>query len=122
MPSKRALLVASPFRGLRGPPNDVEKVAKILGHLDFDITRCCGTSATRDGILSAWRRLIEKTSPGDAVVIYYSGHGGIVESPGKPGQGLQDLDLATPWRYQFLVPMDFDKSTSGDFRGVLDVE
>ena len=27
-----------------------------------------------------------------------------------------------PWRYQFLVPTDFDKGKNGNFQGIMDVE
>jgi hypothetical protein len=122
MPRKKALLIASSYGALRGPPNDVEKMARTLGELGFEISQCCGISATRDGILQAWRQLIESISPEDSVVVYYSGHGGVVESAEKRDRNIQVSDLTTPWRYQFLVPMDFDERKKDDFRGILDVE
>jgi hypothetical protein len=122
MPHNKALLIASPYGGLQGPPNDVEKMVKALGGLDFEISQCCGISATRDGILQAWRQLIDSISPEDSVVVYYSGHGGLVESVDKHDRNLQRSDLTTPWRYQFLVPVDFGERGKDDFRGILDVE
>ncbi|KKK21985.1 hypothetical protein ARAM_005061 [Aspergillus rambellii] len=111
---KRALLIASPIRGLRGPLNDVETISKVLSRQNFQITRCCGPDATRVGILTAWRDLIDASTDGDAVVIYYSGHGGLVETPKS--------DADEHWQLQFILPVDYDASTRNDFRGILDIE
>ncbi|KAM6485749.1 caspase domain-containing protein [Trichoderma sp. SZMC 28011] len=116
---KRALLIASPFGRLEGSMNDVESFAQLLEEQDFDIMRCCGTSATRDNILRLWDNLILQLQEDNIVVIYYAGHGGLVESPSE-AQNLSD-DALRPRRYQFLVPMDFGDA-SGEFKGILDVE
>ncbi|KAH0439225.1 hypothetical protein CcaCcLH18_03020 [Colletotrichum camelliae] len=129
--TKRALLIASPFGGLRGPSNDVKIMKDILSQQNFDISTLCGDNATREGILKAWERLIEASQPEDAVVIYYSAHGGIVEddmgesSIEKEGSSSQQQS----WRYQFLVPMDYlyppQSALAGvdsPFNGILDVE
>ncbi|KAL2833767.1 caspase domain-containing protein [Aspergillus cavernicola] len=118
-PRKLALLIASPTRGLSGPLNDVETISSILTKQNFGVTRCCGDNATRDGILTVWRRLITETVPGDAVVIYYSGHGGLVETPRDE---MSSTGLGENWRMQFILPVDYDESTDDDFRGILDVE
>lgn len=111
---KRALLIGCPTYSLRGPINDVDKIAKVLGRLGFEITRCCGLTATRAKILQEWQNLIDASMNNDAVVIYYSGHGGLVESPQqKPNE---------PWRYQFILPADYNETTDQDFRGILEVE
>ncbi|PYH87106.1 hypothetical protein BO82DRAFT_360219 [Aspergillus uvarum CBS 121591] len=112
--SKRALLIASPIHGLRGPLNDVETIARVLERQSFQIIRCCGPNATRNGILTAWRNLIDTSTTGDAVTIYYSGHGGLVKSS-EP-----DTDIHRP--LQFILPFDYDKSTDDDFRGILEIE
>ncbi|KAK2051830.1 hypothetical protein LY76DRAFT_688178 [Colletotrichum caudatum] len=133
-PTKRALLIASPFNGLRGPLNDVDVMFDALSKEGFEISRCCGESATRAGILEAWRNIIHVSSPDDTVVIYYSGHGGIVEDTAKKTEdALKEVISAHQdrWRYQFLVPMDFraglnpneaDSDTDYGFTGILDVE
>ncbi|KAI4597538.1 hypothetical protein KJ359_004240 [Pestalotiopsis sp. 9143b] len=129
---KRALLIASPFQGLRGPLNDVKIIEDVLANQGFDISTCCGEEATRQGILEAWNRIIDvTTSTDDTVVIYYSGHGGIVEDSTKNIGKRQDVSAAQqPWRYQFLVPVDFRSNPQNDdnaneehpFTGILDVE
>ena len=116
MTAKRALLIASPYGGLKGPPNDVETIARALRSKGFeDIAICAGDKATRDGILNGWRSFIGSLSRSDAAVIYYSGHGGLVEQPNTSGQ-------VRSGQRQFLVPVDYGDTTDDDFRGVLDVE
>jgi hypothetical protein len=119
--TKRALLIASPFGGLQGPLNDVNRMTELLQAFRFDITQCCGKDATRDGIRTSWQNIIDKSSSGDTVVIYYSGHGGLVETR----QNLETEDkrvCQSPNQYQFLVPFDFNETTDEDFKGILDIE
>ena len=116
----RALLIASPFGELRGPANDVKSMARVLTKYGFELTECYGPEASRANILQRWRDIIDNSSDGDTVVIYYSGHGGIVDSSGDTHN--QQGDPGKPLRSQFLVPMDFDQTTDGDFRGILDIE
>ncbi|KAG4252878.1 hypothetical protein FPRO03_08327 [Fusarium proliferatum] len=138
-PVKRALLIAVPSFGLTGPLNDVQLMSDILAKQGFEITTCYDQEASRKGILDSWRLINSKCQPDDTLVIYYSGHGGIVEDSSKqePGNeaGVEGVKH-TPWRYQFLVPIDFrpDENTHvGDeveaviesekeFTGILDVE
>lgn len=117
-PKKRALLIASPFDNLRGPERDVETMAEALRKNDFnDIITCVSTEATREGILTRWMELIHRTTPDDAIVFYYSGHGALV----KPDSN--DAEKRTQSRsLQFIVPMDYDKKNEKDFKGILDVE
>ncbi|KAK8255726.1 caspase domain-containing protein [Phyllosticta capitalensis] len=126
-PKQRALLIASPFQGLPGPLNDVEIMEDVLCEQGFEISICSGENATRKGILEAWRQIIEDVSSrDDAVVIYYSGHGGIVEDLNEQPDNAEDASRKPqPWRYQFLVPVDFrgDNADPEDsFTGILDVE
>jgi hypothetical protein len=106
---KQALLIASPYGGLKGPVNDVELVAGLLSPHGFDIIRCCDRDASREGILGAWQQLISQVKQDDVVFIYYSGHGGLVE-PSQDGENR---------RYQFIVPTNYGED---GFRGILDVE
>src|SRR5277367_1020841 len=134
MAGKKALLIASPFRGLQGPTNDVDKMDKALRGIGFETSQCSGSDATRAGILQAWQQLIDDICLDDAVVVYYSGHGGLVASAEPTDRSFEVPNLPTPWRYQFLVPMDFGDFDDADsdeedgedgetsFRGILDLE
>ncbi|KAF3764028.1 hypothetical protein M406DRAFT_262986 [Cryphonectria parasitica EP155] len=123
MPIKRGLVICSPYGRLKGPPNDIEKMGKLLDGLDFEVTRCEKEDATRKGILRALQVLIDSASSEDTIVIYYSGHGGMVESvKDKHGKSIAEVAVSRPWRYQFIVPMDFDEAPGGEFGGILGLE
>ncbi|KAF7593596.1 hypothetical protein BBP40_011216 [Aspergillus hancockii] len=113
--TRRALLIASTFGGLNGTINDAKTMEDLLTKRGFEIYPCYNEDATRAGILSSWQRLIAATSPGDAVVIFYSGHGALVHDEDRKEKGKS-------WQFQFLVPVDYDQSTPEDFRGILDIE
>ncbi|PYI04099.1 hypothetical protein BO78DRAFT_373860 [Aspergillus sclerotiicarbonarius CBS 121057] len=115
-PAKRALLIASPFGELRGTLNDARSMEQVLTHRGFEISQCYGEAATRQRILEAWEELISQTAAADAVVIYYSGHGGLARPPKDDGATGELRE------HQFLVPIDFGETTESDFRGILDVE
>lgn len=65
------------IRPLDGPPNDVRSLAALLRErYKFDSVQTLEDEfATRNGILSAIDALQTRTSPGDFVLVYYSGHG-----------------------------------------------
>ncbi|KAH8204197.1 hypothetical protein TruAng_001617 [Truncatella angustata] len=116
----RALLIGSPVHPLVGPVNDVRIMEKLLSLYNFSVQKCLGADdgpfpATRSGITSAWQKLIEQTGPSDAVVIYYSGHGGLTEADGSEWG-----DQAR--RLQYLVPVDFGETKIGDWRGITDAD
>lgn len=116
---RKALLIGSPAHGLQGTLPDVERVADLLGPRGFEVRRCTGDEATRSNILSAYRTLIDDTQRGDPVVVYYSGHGArALDEAYEPPD-----EHAPEKRYHhFIVPMDLDDSSDGDFRGILSVE
>lgn len=118
--SKRALLIASPYGELRGTINDAKSIDKVLRKQGFEITECYGEQATRAGILEAWENLIAHTSPTDAVVVYYSGHGGLVQAPEQTTNS--DALGRKPKQHRFIVPIDYGETSPWDFRGILDVE
>ncbi|PWI65080.1 hypothetical protein PCL_07379 [Purpureocillium lilacinum] len=109
-----ALLIGCPLGDLRGVETDVDIMKSILEEYGFTVTRKC--PATRADILEAWNDIIEHTSQGDAVVIYYSGHGGIVERKDK---GNTEKSYR---RLQYLAPVDFGDTKENDWRGIADVE
>jgi hypothetical protein len=109
---KRALLIASQTGVLRGCNGDASLMDDLLGRLGFDSTVVSEDAATQAGILAAYRAVIDQTNAGDVVVIYYSGHGGRFRN-------VTSINEATNAYWQFIVPTDFDDSTTNDFRGIL---
>jgi hypothetical protein len=101
----------------------VDRMASALQARGFGVNKCCGEDATRAGIRTAWQGLINQISREDAVVIFYSGHGGLVEAPREPGtESKPNQHHLARRQYQFLLPTDFEETSDGDFRGILDVE
>lgn len=110
-----ALLIGAALDGLAGVDNDIDAMAAALDPLGLTITRCQGADATHDGILAAYERLITATGPGDAAVVYFSGHGGLARPPatGRPGPDPMDM--------RFIAPVDYTHSPD-DFRGITSIE
>ncbi len=107
--------------GLAGPAEDVKTIRATLQGHGFASFICCldgdaARPATRQGILGAFEELIGSTARGDAVVVYYSGHGGLTESD-EPAE--MDGPGHRRWRLQYLVPQDWDV---GNFSGITDIE
>lgn len=114
--TKRALLIGSQTHGLSGAESDAEAAADLLKHLGFTTDLCMGQNATRQGILERYKGLIAETTGGDAVVVYYSGHGGLAANP-----DYQPMTEESRY-YQFIVPTDIDETTEKDFRGITSLE
>ncbi|WP_212840422.1 caspase family protein [Catellatospora sp. IY07-71] len=114
--ARSALLIGPRTGDLQGVGNDVQAMATALRAWDFDITPCVGDDATRAGILAAYEQLIAEAEPDDAIVVFYSGHGGYCLPPEH------ERTASLPSRIQFIVPSDFDESQPGDFRGITDLE
>jgi hypothetical protein len=121
---RRALLIGAPqlhrSRGvLRGVRNDIDIADEILTTYGFACEHLYGPDARRDAILGCLDELARASRPGDAVVVYYSGHGGQVNNHGMNA----DLRsrLHKPRYHQFLVPEDFHDHKD-EFHGILDVE
>ena len=112
--TKRALLIGSPYGGLTGVGNDIDTMSELLCRRGFQVERCDDRAATREGILEAWQRLVGDTEAHDAVTVYYSGHGGLAEAV----QSDERDGAFQPWRYQFIVPMDYGQTNESDFRGI----
>ena len=92
---RRALLIGSQTGGLSGVLPDVELMAATLADLAFTVTTAVGPDASSAGIREHYDALIASTAPGDAAVVYYSGHGGRVARDGG-------------WDH-FIVPTDEDR-------------
>ncbi|CAM1504858.1 Fc.00g024490.m01.CDS01 [Cosmosporella sp. VM-42] len=114
MPGRKvALLIGCQLSGLVGVKNDLKVMKELLephGFLFIVIN-----DATRKQILEAWEKLIDDTSPGDAVVVYYSGHGSRVKK-------YENNEKESSEYFQFLVPVDFDKTAEDDWRGIASEE
>ncbi|MGI5244367.1 caspase family protein [Dactylosporangium sp. CA-139066] len=110
---QKALIIGSDYGGLRGVARDLATMRRTLEGRGFAVRACRPEQATRDGILRAYEELIEDARPGDAVVVYYSGHGGYVEAAGH-GPGPAEL--------QYIVPVDYRPEVDGDFRGIAQAE
>jgi hypothetical protein len=114
--ARKALLIGSQTGGLSGVENDIESMAAVLDRWGFASTRCVAANACRAGILDEYERLIADAGPDDAVVIYYSGHGGYGRRRDPDGNPRPAMAR------QFIVPTDFDESSEGDFRGIMSAE
>jgi len=85
----------------------------LSGH-GFEVRALWGAKASRAGILGAFRELVAETDADDAIVVHFSGHGGIVAE--------QTAGVAGCRYRQFMVPTDITDSGPDDFRGIVDVE
>lgn len=103
-----AVLVGSPLGGLVGVEADVQRIGQRLRARGFACRRCVGPLATRARMLGELEALRDAARPGDAVVVYYSGHGGRCHLDGSERA------------HNYLVPMDHDRERR--FRGVADFE
>jgi hypothetical protein len=106
--NRHALLIGSQIQDLAGPHNDIEAMGKLLSKRGFEIVQRTGPDASRDGILEAYRSLIARVTRDDAVVVYYSGHGGWAED-------------STGRRLQYILPTDW-VDDEDRFCGILDAE
>ncbi|MEW2078610.1 caspase family protein [Streptomyces sp. NPDC013433] len=107
---KRALLIGCQTGGLTGVHADVELMGDVLAPFGFETTPLTGERATRHGIEDAYRRLIADSRPGDAALVYYSGHGGRARNPAPAG------DPSVPAWLPYLCPQDLGGT---GFRGLL---
>ncbi|MBK7829750.1 caspase family protein [Nannocystis sp.] len=118
---RRALLIGCRTHELTGVESDLVRVDAALELHGFNIRRTIqGPDATRDGILAALRRLIAETARGDAVLVYYTGHGGLAfnKNAVMPGDGGKPT-VAEPRYFQYIVPTDH---ALGNFRGIFSAE
>jgi hypothetical protein len=109
---KRALLIGSQTGGLSGVDADVELVGAALEKHGFSTEPVIGKAATAEGIGDSYRGLIEDAAADDAVVVYYSGHGGRIRNPVPAADGL-------PRWLQYIVPTDIADTSDGRARCVL---
>lgn len=61
---------------LRGAVNDAKDLSAALRSVGAaDVTVLLDDQATRDSILRSWKTMLERTKPGDRVILTFSGHG-----------------------------------------------
>lgn len=101
--NRHALVIGSQIHGLAGVHNDVATMSTLLEERGFETNRRIEEDASQSGIIDGYEQLIAKTEKGDAVFVYYSGH------------GLRAVASSGP-ELQCLVPSDFDLSTPDDPR------
>lgn len=118
--TRRALLIGSETYGLQGCDADVALMRDVLGRRGFDAIEVrTGTDAGRAGIVDGLDAIAGSIgAPDDAVVVYYSGHGGRVVRPDFEARKAAGASV----HFQFIVPFDMEESDTGDFRGVLSEE
>lgn len=102
---------------LKGCVNDAKVMAATLrdrfAFPESDIEVLLNEKATRDNILSAMDRLVDRTEPQDVVVIQYSGHGSQVED--REGDEPTGKD-------QTIVPCDSGRKDPNPNRDITDDE
>jgi len=105
----RALVIGAETGGLRGANNDANDVTAWLTGWGFAVDLRIGSAATRDAILDGLHALIADVRADDATVVYYSGHGGMLE-----------VTDPQPSRLGYLVPTDHEPGAR--FRGITELE
>ena len=113
--ARRALLVAAETFGLTGCEHDAALMGDVLGRRGFEVELLQGGERRSPGSSPPSAPSSRATGPGDAVVVYYSGHGGRMPHPGWAARQA----VGRPAHIQFLVPTDIAESTADDFRGLL---
>lgn len=117
--TNRALLIGSQTYGLQGCNGDVELMRDVLRTRGFDrIDTRTEADASRAGIIDGLESLISNVKAGDALVVYYSGHGGRQARPDMDERKAQGQSVY----FQFIVPFDMPESEPGAFRGLLSEE
>ncbi|MET7850146.1 caspase family protein [Streptomyces avermitilis] len=113
----RALLIGAQSYDLTGVAEDVTVMERLLADRGFTDLRVCREAAETGyhGMNEALTRLAEETETGDAVVVYYSGHGALLPLP----PALREHHPGRPAHLQYLVPSDHEAGTATDFRGYL---
>lgn len=110
-PARRALLIGAPLGDLGGVEESIACLGALLEARGFTVERLVGPTARRAEIMQALARLRAEVQPGDAVVLYWAGHGMHAWDPSKPGEV-----------FPVLVTMDAKESTADDPRVILGIE
>ena len=110
--NRRALVIGSQTRELRGVHNDVAMFSPRIRSRNFEVREQTEDRATCEAIKAGIEWLIRDSGPEDAALIYFSGHGVEILNP-------RHAESGQPSRYRCLVPTDWGKA---GFHGLLDIE
>lgn len=105
----RALVIGAETASLVGVNHDARAVAAWLTSRGFTVDLRLERNATRDAALDGMRALIEDARPDAAAVVYYAGHGGLLQ-----------VEEPAPSKLGYLAPTDHDPR--GPFRGITELE
>ena len=86
---------------LRGAVNDARDVHRALAGVGADdLAMLLDRDATRDRIVAEWQGLVERSAPGDTLVLAYAGHGGQEPErvPGSEDDGKDEVLLLGGFR------------------------
>lgn len=114
MSHKRAVLIGVAASGLPVAAS-VKAMARLLERsFGFSTVTVLGDDATAEGIRAALRQLLDDTDRGDAVVVYYAGHGTLFRHAPRDGDGKVLVHL--------IQARDVGASELDDFRGLFGSE
>lgn len=100
----------APVPALRGCLNDVSAMEQTLRDLidtqqaTLDVKVLLNQQASRDGVVAAIRSHLGQAGPGDAAVLYYSGHGSLEKAPA----GMREVYLQTLVCHDSRLPGGWD--------------
>ncbi len=116
MSTRRALLIGCAAADYPGVETSARALAAVLllHHRFTSVTLLLGADATSANIRRAFATLAADTRPGDAVAIYYAGHASHFRLDAPTGEGQLRLTL--------IAPSGVERSTAGDFRGLLEAD
>ncbi|MCV0426690.1 MAG: caspase family protein [Roseibium sp.] len=105
---------------LKGAVNDARDIAETLGAAGVrDLTTLLNGSATREGILTAWQELIERSKSDDVLVLSYAGHGAQEQewAEGSEKDGLDEVFLLAG--FDVAAPGNGQRLRDDDLAGML---
>lgn len=114
MSARRALLIGCVADDLPGVAESVEAMAGLLATHRFATRTLVGAEVTASAIHRAFLDLFAQAGPGDAVVVYYAGHGSVFRDAPRDGRGKVRVPL--------IAATDLHDSELDDLRGLLGSE
>lgn len=90
---------------LEGAVNDARRIAGAMRQIGIDLPESrllTDERATLDGFLRGWREILDTASPGDTLIVTFSGHGGQEREVSDP------FDETTDQKDETIMFHDFD--------------